>query len=29
MLGGDGVQLNGIVLISSILNYGIEVPATT
>ncbi len=26
MLGGDGVQLNGIVLISSILNYGIEVP---
>jgi carboxypeptidase C (cathepsin A) len=24
MLGGDGVQLNGVVLISSILNYGID-----
>ena len=26
MLGNDGVQLNGVVLISSILNYGIEAP---
>ncbi len=26
MLGNDGIQLNGVVLISSILNYGIESP---
>ncbi|HTB97799.1 MAG TPA: hypothetical protein VK716_12380 [Terracidiphilus sp.] len=26
MLGNDGVQLNGVVLISSILNYGVEDP---
>lgn len=26
MLGNDGIQLNGVVLISSILNYGIEAP---
>jgi carboxypeptidase C (cathepsin A) len=26
MLGNDGVQLNGVVLISSILNYGVRVP---
>ena len=26
MLGNDGVQLNGVVLISSILNYGIRAP---
>jgi len=24
MLGNDGVQLNGVVLISSILNYGVR-----
>ena len=29
MLGSDGIQINGVVLISSILNYGIECPATT
>ena len=28
MLGGDGVQLNGVVLISSILNYNIENPGS-
>ncbi|MFZ0392741.1 MAG: peptidase S10 [Terracidiphilus sp.] len=26
MLGSDGIQINGVVLISSILNYGIEMP---
>ena len=28
MLGGDGIQLNGVVLISSILNYNIENPGS-
>ena len=26
LLGSDGIQLNGIVLISSILNYAVRVP---